>query len=82
MRTRYVSEVEALKKGGADEVNAEEFETSVEIFTVVLNKYFVSRDRIETFKSMYEPTVTGCCAAGHLCRELFRISYKTFPISR
>jgi len=49
VRTRYVSEVEALKKGGADEVIAEEFETSVEIFTVVLNKYFVPRDRIETF---------------------------------
>jgi len=48
VRTRYVSEVEALKKGGADEVNAEEFETSVEIFTVVLNKYFVPRDRIAT----------------------------------
>jgi CPA2 family monovalent cation:H+ antiporter-2 len=44
-----VSEVEALKMGGADEVIAEEFETSVEIFTVVLNKYFVPRDRIETF---------------------------------
>jgi len=49
VRTRYVSEVEALKEGGADEVIAEEFETSVEIFTVVLNKYFVPRDRIETF---------------------------------
>ena len=51
VRTRYVSEVEALKEGGADEVIAEEFETSVEIFTVVLNKYFVPRDRIETFIS-------------------------------
>jgi CPA2 family monovalent cation:H+ antiporter-2 len=49
VRTRYVSEVEALKTEGADEVIAEEFETSVEIFTVVLNKYFVPRDRIETF---------------------------------
>ena len=49
VRTRYVSEVEALKEGGADEVIAEEFETSVEIFTVVLNKYFVPRDRIESF---------------------------------
>ena len=44
-----MSEVEALKKGGADEVIAEEVKTSVEIFTVVLNKYFVPRDRIETF---------------------------------
>ena len=36
---------------GADEVIAEEFETSVEIFTVVLHKYFVPRDKIETFIS-------------------------------
>jgi len=49
VRTRYVSEVEALHGTGADEVIAEEFETSVEIFTVVLNKYFVPRDRIESF---------------------------------
>jgi monovalent cation:H+ antiporter-2, CPA2 family len=49
VRTRYVSEVEALRVEGADEVIAEEFETSVEIFTVVLSKYFVPRDRIESF---------------------------------
>jgi len=49
VRTRYVSEVEALHADGADEVIAEEFETSVEIFTVVLNKYFVPRDQIEMF---------------------------------
>ncbi len=49
VRTRYVSEVESLHTLGADEVIAEEFETSVEIFTVVLNKLFVPRDRIESF---------------------------------
>ncbi|MHB8163247.1 MAG: cation:proton antiporter domain-containing protein [Methanoregula sp.] len=49
VRTRYVSEVESLHSLGADEVIAEEFETSVEIFTVVLNKFFVPRDRIESF---------------------------------
>jgi CPA2 family monovalent cation:H+ antiporter-2 len=49
VRTRYVSEVGALHADGADEVIAEEFETSVEIFTIVLHKYFVPRDRIETF---------------------------------
>jgi CPA2 family monovalent cation:H+ antiporter-2 len=49
VRTRYVSEVESLHDIGADEVIAEEFETSVEIFTVVLNKFFVPRDRIESF---------------------------------
>jgi monovalent cation:H+ antiporter-2, CPA2 family len=49
VRTRYVSEVESLHAIGADEVIAEEFETSVEIFTVVLHKFFVPRDQIETF---------------------------------
>lgn len=49
VRTRYVSEVESLHSIGADEVIAEEFETSVEIFTVVLNKFFIPRDRIESF---------------------------------
>jgi CPA2 family monovalent cation:H+ antiporter-2 len=49
VRTRYVSEVKSLHAIGADEVIAQEFETSVEIFTVVLNKFFVPRDRIESF---------------------------------
>lgn len=49
VRTRYVSEAGALHDAGANEVIAQEFETSVEIFTVVLNKYFVPRDKIETF---------------------------------
>ena len=49
VRTRYVSEVESLHSLGADEVIAEEFETSVEIFTVVLNKFFIPRDQVESF---------------------------------
>jgi monovalent cation:H+ antiporter-2, CPA2 family len=49
VRTRYVSEAKDLQAIGADEVIAEEFETSVEIFTIVLHKYLVPRDRIETF---------------------------------
>ncbi|NMB79980.1 MAG: potassium transporter KefB, partial [Methanomicrobiales archaeon] len=51
VRTRYVNEMEALYLAGADEVIAEEFETSVEIFTRVLHKYFIPRDRIESFIS-------------------------------
>jgi len=49
VRTRYVSEAKDLHDLGANEVIAEEFETSVEIFTVVLHKYFIPRDQIETF---------------------------------
>jgi CPA2 family monovalent cation:H+ antiporter-2 len=40
-RTRFVSEVEPLRKLGADEVIPEEFETSIEIFSHVLARYDV-----------------------------------------
>lgn len=40
-RTRYVLEVETLKGLGADEVIPEEFETSIEIFSRVLDRFGV-----------------------------------------
>lgn len=49
VRTRYVNEVDALKTAGANEVIAQEFETSVEIFTRVLHKYLIPGDRIEAY---------------------------------
>ncbi|HEX9670326.1 MAG TPA: cation:proton antiporter [Thermoanaerobaculia bacterium] len=41
VRTRMVAEIDALHRAGADEVIAEEFETSIEIFTRVLARYHV-----------------------------------------
>ncbi|MCA1926847.1 MAG: cation:proton antiporter [Calditerrivibrio sp.] len=41
VRTRYVAEVDMFKRLGADEIIPEEFETSIEIFSRVLNKYNV-----------------------------------------
>lgn len=38
-RTRYLQEVEALTKAGADEVIPEEYETSLEIFSRVLRRF-------------------------------------------
>jgi CPA2 family monovalent cation:H+ antiporter-2 len=49
IRTRFLQEVEALYSLGADEVIPEEFETAVEIFTRVLQKYLFSKDHIEKF---------------------------------
>lgn len=46
VRTRYLSEVEDLKAIGANEVVPEEFETSVEIFSRVLNRYEIPRNVI------------------------------------
>lgn len=48
-RTRYTLEVPPLQHLGADEVIPEEFETSVEIFTRVLRRYFVPETDIDVF---------------------------------
>ena len=47
MRTRYFQEVAPLHKLGANEVIPEEFETSIEIFSIVLTCYLVPIDTIE-----------------------------------
>lgn len=49
VRTRYLVEVDELKKLGADEVIPEEFETSIEIFSRVLHHYNVPRNVIFEF---------------------------------
>jgi CPA2 family monovalent cation:H+ antiporter-2 len=49
VRTRYVSEIKPLRDLGAEEVIPEEFETSVEIFTRVLEEFLVPRNDIELF---------------------------------
>jgi CPA2 family monovalent cation:H+ antiporter-2 len=46
VRTRYVAEVDELRKLGADEIIPEEFETSVEIFARVLFRYDIPRNLI------------------------------------
>ncbi|MFN8576169.1 MAG: cation:proton antiporter [Candidatus Sericytochromatia bacterium] len=49
VRTRYLKEISCLYDLGANEVIAEELESSIEIFSRVLTKYLVSRDEIESF---------------------------------
>jgi CPA2 family monovalent cation:H+ antiporter-2 len=46
VRTRFVAEVEELRRLGANEVIPEEFETSIEIFARVLHKFDVPKNRI------------------------------------
>jgi len=47
VRTRYLQEVQPLYDSGANDVVPEEFETSVEIFNLVLKKYLIPRQEIE-----------------------------------
>lgn len=49
VRTRFMKEMEVYHRLGANEVIPEEFETSIEIFTRMLNKYLVPQDEIEDF---------------------------------
>ncbi len=47
-RTRFVTQVGTLLNLGASDVVAEEFETSVEVFSRVLHKYMVPKQDIDT----------------------------------
>lgn len=49
VRTRYIQEIHPLYEVGANDVIPEEFETSVEIFALVLKKYMVPKVDIERF---------------------------------
>jgi CPA2 family monovalent cation:H+ antiporter-2 len=46
-RTRYLNEIDTLHRLGANEVIPEEFETAVEIFTLVLRHYLIPEAEIE-----------------------------------
>jgi CPA2 family monovalent cation:H+ antiporter-2 len=51
VRTRYVKELQPLFELGANDVVPEEFETSVEIFTLVLKKYLIPKEEIARLTS-------------------------------
>ena len=44
VRTRALSHIEELRRCGADEIVAEEFETAIEVFTRVLERFHVPRN--------------------------------------
>lgn len=48
-RTRFLNEMGPLYEIGADEVVPEEYETSIEVFARLMDKYMVPRDQIEKF---------------------------------
>lgn len=48
-RTRYTSEVDSLYSLGANDVIPEEFETSIEIISRVLHRYFIPVNEIEKY---------------------------------
>jgi len=49
VRTRYIRDMGSLYQMGADEIIPEEFETSIEIFSRVLDQYNLSKEEIDDF---------------------------------
>ncbi len=67
VRTRYAAEIDRLLGLGADDVIPEEFETSIEIFTRVLERYHVPRNVVEAevkvLRGECYGMLRGACAA-------------------
>lgn len=58
-RTRYITEIEPLKKLGVSEVVAEEYESTVELFTGVLRKYMIAEENIEKIAAELKYEIHG-----------------------
>ncbi|MEB3323596.1 MAG: TrkA C-terminal domain-containing protein, partial [Synechococcaceae cyanobacterium] len=58
-RTRVVDEVEELLRLGADQVIPEEFETSVELFSLVLDRYHVPRNVVRAQRRLIREEAYG-----------------------
>ncbi len=72
VRTRYLAEVDDLRALGADEVIPEEFETAVEIFSRVLNKYnFPSNVILDMVDKVREDSYTALRSVELQKRHLF-----------
>ena len=88
VRTRYVTEIKPLQDLGADMVIPEEFETSVEIFTRVLEDYKIPHAEIETFANQIRQDNYALFREGHtlpltvrkMRRELLGVDFTTFRI--
>jgi CPA2 family monovalent cation:H+ antiporter-2 len=89
-RTRVVSEVEELRRLGADQVIPEEFETSVELFSRVLEQYHVPRNviraqrqlvRDEAYGVFRRPLEDGRLTSGRIAEILEAALTETFLVT-
>lgn len=78
VRTRYMREMKSLTQLGSGEVIPEEFETGIEVFTRVLQRYLVPRDVVESevrrvrgeFDDMFRPLADAGARVEDLSRFL------------
>jgi len=79
VRTRYAAEVDELLKLGADQVIAEEFETSIEIFSRSCTSTMFRATSSRTRSASCASTATRCCA---VCRWTRRRSAGSRAVRR
>ncbi|MGE5216007.1 MAG: cation:proton antiporter [Chloroflexota bacterium] len=76
VRTRYVAEIDHLYRLGADDVIPEEFETSIEIFARVLDRYHIPRNvislQVELIRQGHYGMLRGLRLEGKRLDELNR----------
>lgn len=89
VRTRYVNEIEELKRLGADIIIPEEFETSLQIFRKVLEKFHIPHNvimqqvnllRQESYKLLIKPE-EGISSLSHLDEILAKGLTETYYIN-
>ncbi len=89
-RTRFMQDLEDLKRLGADEVVPEDLETSIEIFTRAMQAYLVPRREIERFTAearageygMLRSPVPGHAPVCDLGRLASRHALTTFAVDQ
>ncbi len=82
-RTRFTSEIEALRELGADEIIAEEFESAIEIFSRVLNRYDIPAEQVsaltnEVRSEHYQDMVTDQWA----CADISELDVPAVQLKR
>jgi CPA2 family monovalent cation:H+ antiporter-2 len=80
VRTRTIKEVSSFLKLGASEVIPEEFETSIEIFTRILNKFLIPKDQINLFVEEVRTEVYDMMRPVHLDHNKEKITLPHFDI--
>ena len=79
VRTRYLAEVEDLLGLGADEVIPEEFETSIELFSRVLQFYNMPRTLIEQYAERFRKDHYRLFIKGETPKRLFHDTIALMP---
>jgi len=79
VRTRYIGEVQDLLSDGADEVVPADFETSIELFSRVLNYYQMPRTLISRYAEQFRKDHYNMFVRGETPKRLFHETLALMP---